>query len=242
MSDFPLERVRRETRGLPSACHFNNAGAALMPAPVMDRLMDWLGDEERRGGYEVEEGRRAELEDFYVAASAMLNCQASEIAFIENATRAWNMAFYGLALGAGDHVLAPLSEYGSNVIALRQQADRRGFTLEFMADDEAGVVDLAWLSNRLADRSRPVRLIALSHVPTGNGLVNPAAEVGRLARAHDVPYLLDACQSLGQMPVDSPDRCLWARGRGRSTARAVSDRRADSPARQGRPHRPRHRP
>ncbi|MEM9385720.1 MAG: aminotransferase class V-fold PLP-dependent enzyme [Pseudomonadota bacterium] len=202
MSEFPLEQVRRDTRGLEHSCHFNNAGASLMPAPVVDRLTDWLRDEELRGGYEVEAARRDELEDFYRAAAELLNCQAHEVAYVENATRAWNMAFYGLALGAGDTVLTPLSEYGSNVIALRHQAARRGFTVEFMADDEAGVVDLEWLAQRLGDRSRPVGLIALSHVPTGNGLVNPAAAVGALARAHEVPYLLDACQSLGQMPVD----------------------------------------
>lgn len=202
MSEFPLARVRRDTRGLEHSCHFNNAGASLMPARVVDRLTDWLRDEERRGGYEVEATRRHELEDFYLAAAALLNCRTEEVAYVENATRGWNMAFYGLALGSGDTVLAPLSEYGSNVIALQHQAARRGFAVEFMADDEAGVVDLGWLERRLGDRSRPVKLIALSHVPTGNGLVNPAAEVGALARAHDVPYLLDACQSLGQMPVD----------------------------------------
>ncbi|MEO0972558.1 MAG: aminotransferase class V-fold PLP-dependent enzyme [Pseudomonadota bacterium] len=202
MSPFPIEEVRAQTRGVEHVCHFNNAGASLMPAPVADRLHDWLADEERRGGYEVEASRRDELEDFYAAAAELIVCDPAEVAFIENATRAWNMVFYGLALGPGDYVLAPLSEYGSNVIALRQQAARRGFSVEFIADDADGVVDLAWLEQRLADASRPVRLIALTHVPTGNGLINPAAEVGALARAHGVAFLLDACQSLGQLPLD----------------------------------------
>lgn len=199
---FPLQEVRAQTRGCHDVCHFNNAGASLMSAPVADRLHDWLRDEERRGGYEVAAERADELERFYGAAARLLNCAPEEVAYVENATRAWNMAFYGMRFAPGDRVLTARSEYGSNVIALLQQALRCGIVVEFMEDDASGAVDVAALARRLADRARPVRLIALTHIPTGNGLVNDAAGVGRVARAAGVPYLLDACQSLGQLPVD----------------------------------------
>lgn len=199
---FPLARVRAETRGCAGVVHLNNAGAALMPAPVADRLYSWLHDEEMRGGYEVAAARQSELDAFYTAAARLLNARTDEIAFVENATRAWNMAFYGMRLRRGDRILTPHSEYGSNVIALRHQAARLGLEVEFMADEASGAVDVAALERRLADRSRPAHLIAMTHVPTGNGLVNDAAGVGRVAQAAGVPYLLDACQSLGQMPVD----------------------------------------
>ncbi len=199
---FPLARVRAHTRGCEGVCHLNNAGASLMPATVADMLHGWLADEERHGGYETEAARHADLERFYGAAARLLGCAADEIAFVENATRAWDMAFYGLRLRAGDRMLTSVSEYGSNVIAMLHRARRSGLEIEFMTEDATGQVDVAALSQRLADTSRPVALIAVSHIPTGNGLVNPAAQIGRLARAAGIPYLLDACQSVGQMPLD----------------------------------------
>ena len=129
----------------------------------------------------------------------MLNAHRDEIAVVENATRAWDMAFYAFAFRPGDRILTGRAEYSSNWIALRQVARKTGAIVEMIDDDEHGQIDLAELERRL-DAS--VKLVSLVHVPTDVGLVNPAKEVGALARAAGVPLLLDACQSAGQLPLD----------------------------------------
>jgi cysteine desulfurase/selenocysteine lyase len=196
---FDVERARRETRGCEERIHFNNAGASLPPIPVADALYDYLHEEEEQGGYEVMARRAAELDHFYTAAAQLLNCSADEIAFADSATRAWNAAFYAFDFQPGDRILASSAEYGSNLVALLHQAKRLGVEISWVPDDPSGQIDINSLESQIDKR---VKLICLTQVPSGGGLVNPAAEVGKVAKAAGIPYLLDACQALGQMPVD----------------------------------------
>lgn len=212
-----IDRVRQETRGCGHVVHLNNAGSSLMPRIVADTLTGYLEDEELRGGYETADARQADLENFYDASARLLNCSRDEVAFVENATRAWDMAFYSFQFEPGDRILTTVSEYGSNVIAYLQQAERAGAKVEFVPDDESGQIDVDALANAIDER---VKLISISHIPTGGGLVNPAVEVGKVARQAGVPYLLDACQSAGQLPLDVHEiGCDMLSGTGRKYLR-----------------------
>jgi selenocysteine lyase/cysteine desulfurase len=194
-----VARARLETPGCERVLHFNNAGAALMPRPVLEATRDYLDLEAQIGGYEAADREKAAVERVYGAAAELLGCAPDEIAFVETATRAWDMAFYALPFAPGDRILTARAEYASNVVALLQVAQRTGAVVEVIPSDETGQVSVEALQTMIDDR---VQLIALTHVPTNGGLVNPAAAVGRVARAAGVTYLLDACQSVGQMPID----------------------------------------
>jgi cysteine desulfurase / selenocysteine lyase len=194
-----LARVRAETPGVQHVAHFNNAGAALPPRRVHEAVVDHLQREAEIGGYEAAAERRDRWEHTYDALARLLGAQREEIAVVENATRAWDMAFYSFELRRGDRVLTGHAEYASNWIALKQVADRTGATIDVVPDDEHGQFDVTALEQMLDER---VKLVSLVHVPTQSGLVNPAAAVGRVTRAAGVPLLLDACQSAGQLPLN----------------------------------------
>ena len=194
-----LARVRADTPGVEHVVHFNNAGSSLPTRQVVDAVVDHLRREAEIGGYEAAAEREERWEHTYDALAGLIGAQRDEIAVIENATRAWDMAFYSFRFAPGDRILTGHAEYASNWIALRQVADRTGAAIEVVPDDEHGQIDVSALERMLDER---VKLVSLVHVPMTTGLVNPAAEVGRVTRAAGVPLLLDACQSVGQLPID----------------------------------------
>lgn len=196
---FDIHLAREQTPGCHNIIHFNNAGASLMPRPVLDAVVAHLQQEARLGSYEAALEAHAAINRMYGAAAILLNCQPDEIAFMESATRAWNMVFHAIPLRCGDRILTSMSEYASNYTAFLQLARRVDVRVEVIPNDEHGQISLEALWNAIDSR---VKLISLTHVPTNNGLVNPAIEVGKIARECGALFLLDACQSVGQIPID----------------------------------------
>ena len=194
-----ITKVRGDTPGCTDLIHFNNAGASLMPTPVYKAMTSHLELEQSMGGYEAQKFAEEDISAFYSEFADLLNASPEEIAFVENATRAWDMAFYGMPLESGDRLLTHESEYASNYLAFLQQSKNKGWEIDVVPSDDEGQVDLELMESMITPRTR---LIAITHVPTQGGLINPVEEVGEIAKKHGLIYMLDACQSAGQIPLD----------------------------------------
>ena len=194
-----LDALRAQTPGCAVRIHLNNAGAALMSQPTLDAMTAHLRREAEIGGYEAAAEAQDAIAATYAAIAALVGRRSEEIALFDNASHAWNAAFYSVPLRPGDQILTGRAEYGSNVLAYWQAARRSGAEVVVVPNDEHGQMDVAALERLAGPRTR---LIGISHVPTSGGLVQPAAEIGRIARGCGALYLLDATQSAGQFPVN----------------------------------------
>ena len=194
-----IDALRAQTPGCARRIHLNNAGAGLLAQPTLDAMTAHLRREAEIGGYEAAAEARDAVAATIDAIGELVGGRGEEIALFDNATHAWNAAFYSVPLRPGDQVLTGRAEYGSNVLAYWQAARRAGAEVVVVPNDEHGQLDVAALERLAGERTR---LIGVSHVPTSGGLVQPAAEIGRIARACGALYLLDATQSVGQFPVD----------------------------------------
>jgi selenocysteine lyase/cysteine desulfurase len=196
-----LDALRADTPGVAYVTHFNHAGSSLPSTPVQQAVINHLTMEVTIGGYEAAAEANDRIEAAYQSIATMLNASPNEIAHVENATRGWDMAVYAIPFREGDRVLTTTWEYASNLVAILHIQKRFGITIEVVPNDASGQIDLDALEQAL---QRPIAAVFITHMPTNGGLVQPAEAIGKLIRQHapDAWYVLDACQTAGQMPLD----------------------------------------
>ena len=195
-----LARWRADTPGSERVIHLNNAGAALQPAAVRDAVLRHLELEQEMGGYEAAEARVDTIRDAYEAVGRLFGASERKVAMQQNSTVAFAQAFAAFDLRRGDLILTSRADYASNQIMYLALSRRVGVEVVRAPDAPEGGIDPQAV-RELIRRRRPT-LLALSWIPTNSGLVQPAEPIGEICREADIPYILDACQAVGQMPVD----------------------------------------
>ncbi len=198
---MPIDKqaVRRDLLADEEFSHLDNAGAALMPRCVLETQIEHLKLEASVGGYEAERLKHDQIEAVYDSVARLINCHRDEVAIVENASVGWMMAFYSIPFAAGDRILTAEAEYASNYLAYLQIAKDKGVIVETIPSTTEGEIDVESLKDMIDER---VRLISVTQVPTNGGLINPVEAIGAVARQNNILYLVDACQSAGQVPLD----------------------------------------
>jgi len=199
LTDREIQQLRAETKGTGERIHFNNAGASLPPDVVVQTMIDYLNEESTYGGYETEAKYHERLENVYTLIARLINANIDEVAITENASTGWGIAFYGLNFKKGDVVITSEMEYVTNLIGFLNVQKKLGVEVKVIPNDERGNFSLQALEEAITPQTK---LIAVTEIASTSGSMIPIVEIGKIARKHNILYLVDACQSAGHVSID----------------------------------------
>jgi selenocysteine lyase/cysteine desulfurase len=190
--------IMKETRRVKH--YLNNCAAGLPDRKMLSVVTRYLKKERRLGVLEAEIASSGQIQEFYENARRLINAEsASEISFVDSTTRAWNLAFYGLNLKSGDEIVTLSSEFGTNLVTTYDYANRVSAKVRVVKCDETGDFSLEEFENYL---KAGAKFITVTHVAAHGSIINPVEKIGKLAKRYGAMYLVDGCQSAGQIPVD----------------------------------------
>ncbi len=216
--DPVVRQWREDTPGCANQIHFNNAGAGLTPRDVLDVMVAHLNREAKFGAYESADDAEGAVAEAYASVARLLRAQPRNIAVVENSTVAFFQALSAFDFKTGDVIVTTRNDYISNQLAYLSLARRHGVQVRRAADLPSGGADPQSVKELLRDSH--VRLLAVTWVPTNSGLMQPVETLGEVAEAAGVPYLVDGCQAVGQIPVDVAKlRCDFFSGTARKFLR-----------------------
>lgn len=194
-----IEKLRADTPGTQAVIHFNNAGCSLPIKDTIDIITEYLQLEATLGGYEVKNKYQHLIEEFYQEAANLINAEKNEIAIVGNASDGINKILFSIPWEKGDIILTTEVEYGNCYLNYLKLKEEKGVEIKIVPSDHDGNIFLDKMEEMISPK---VKLIAVTHIPTNSGLIMPAREIGQIAKKNNILYLLDACQSVGHIPVD----------------------------------------
>ena len=216
--DALVKQWREDTPGCAKQIHFNNAGSGLMPRAVLEAITAHLNREANFGGYESADDAEAAVAEAYANVAKVLGAQPRNIAVVENSTVAFFQALSAFDFKAGDVIVTTRNDYISNQLAYLSLVRRHGVEVRRATDLVSGGADPQSVKELLRDPR--TRLLAVTWVPTNSGLMQAVEALGEVAEAAGVPYLVDGCQAVGQIPVDVAKlRCDFFSGTARKFLR-----------------------
>ena len=172
-----------------------------MPTPVIDAIHRHIELEAEIGGYEAADAREREIAGAYEDIATLVGAHARNMAVVANATAGFVQSMSAFDFARGDVLVTSRCDYTSYQIHFLALAERLGVIVRHAPDLPEGGIDPDGV--RAILRRERVRLVHVSWVPTNSGLVQDVAAVGAACKEEAVPFLVDACQAAGQIPIEA---------------------------------------
>jgi len=148
---------------------------------------------------------KAAMEEARAQVAALLGCGPEELVFTGGGSESDNHALKGIAFAQrarGNHLITSRIEHPAVLATCRYMEERHGLRVTYLPVDAFGVVDPAAVEAAVTPATI---LISIMHANNEVGTLEPIAEIGRIARRHDIALHTDAAQSVGKVPVRVDD-------------------------------------
>jgi cysteine desulfurase len=180
----------------------NNATTPVLPE-VLEAMRPYFGEHFGNASSIHHHGQetRAAVEHARESVAALLGCLASEVVFTSGGTEGDNLAIFGLAnfgLGSGDHVITSTIEHHAILNACKHLA-AKGCEVTYVPVDGRGLIDPADVKRAIRSNTK---VITIMFANNETGVVQPVAEIGKIAAEADIYFHTDAVQAAGKVPID----------------------------------------
>lgn len=198
---YDVYSIRNDFPILSELIYLDSAATSQKPVQVADAMRDYLVmhcGNYGRGAHRLSRVTTEMYEDAREAVADFMGVPPGKTIFTRNTTESINMVSYGLPWKKGDHVITTEAEHHSNLLPWMRLRER-GVTMTVAGCDEKGIVSPSAIEAAITENTR---LIAVGHVSNFFGSIQDINAYSKLARHKGVMLLVDAAQSLGEMPLD----------------------------------------
>lgn len=202
-AQFPI--LEQKVHGKP-LIYLDNAATTQKPRCVIDSISECyttINANVHRGIHHLSQKATEQFEEARNIVRRFINAaHGHEVIFTRGTTESINLvatSFGNTFLKAGDEVIISTMEHHSNIVPWQMLRERIGITLKVIPLREDATLDIEAYKSMFTERTR---LVSITHVSNVLGATNPIKECIEIAHSHDVPFLVDAAQSVPHIKID----------------------------------------
>lgn len=213
-----IDLIRSQTKGLDGKLFFNSAGSSLMQDQVVELMQDYLEQERMEGGYNTASKNEKSIRNSYTQVAKLLCTNERNIAFTTSAGDSYSQALYSIPFVENDVIITTNNDYVSNQLAFISLQKKYNIQIVRVNDLPSAGMDVQDCIKKIQDLNP--KLVAITHIPTSSGLVQDIYGISEACKTSNAYYLIDACQTLGQMKIEVTDlHCDFLTATGRKFMR-----------------------
>ncbi|MBI4497537.1 MAG: aminotransferase class V-fold PLP-dependent enzyme [Chloroflexi bacterium] len=201
-----IEHLRRDIPATQRMVYMNTGWSGPSPRPVLEAIRDYLEFENTEGPTARPVlDRRTKVRDGARAAFAgLVNATPDEIALSDNTTEGLNIVLNGLRWAPGDELVTDDFEIAAGLVPCYYARAKWGVAVNIVELDAQDSPE-QFLARWDAAITPRTKLVMVSHIFYCTGMLAPVKDLIALAHARGARVLVDAAQSVGQLPVDVRD-------------------------------------